>query len=220
MKLILKTVILLILTVSFTGVVFALQIISPQEGQIVYQGERLTVIVKPDPGENWEEVLLSIYPMSYNILKGVYEEEIEIPIDRTGNLDFRVFAYDKSGTKVKLTRNLFVKMPPNVVLQTIMVNKEYMLLYKLPAGSSPDDMRRIESRQLHVDGMYSDGVERDLTLSASGTTYTSSNEKIVTVSPDGKVTAQGLGGAKVTVRNGKYSTQVDIEVVPYRQPQR
>lgn len=61
-------------------------------------------------------------------------------------------------------------------------------------------------------GVYSDGVNRNITASASGTTYQSSNEKIVTVSPEGRVTARGLGAAKITVKNGNYSSIVDINL--------
>ena len=198
--------------------VWSLTIVAPSEGQIVYAGSRLDVIVKPDLGEKWEEVILHIFPMYYDILKGEYREEIEIPEEKTGVITFTVMAYDKLGKKIKLSRKLLVKLPPNVVLQSIIVD-DYKTLFKLPLGS-PLDMQRIESRQLHVDGMYSDGVERDLTLSSSGTTYTSSNEQIVTVSPDGKMTAQGIGTAKITVRNGQHSAVVDVVVKPYRQPQR
>ena len=59
----------------------ALTIVSPKEGQVVYQGDRLPVIVKPDVGENWTEVLFYVFPMRYNDLTGQYEEEMEIPRD-------------------------------------------------------------------------------------------------------------------------------------------
>ena len=213
-------IMLLVLFLYLTAdISYALTIISPTDGQIVYQGDRLTVIVKPDTGEKWEEVVIDIYPMSYNILTGDYREEIEIPEDQKGNIDFNVLAYDKAGKKVKLTRNIFVKMRPNLVLQSIRVD-DYKTLFKLPAGSSPEEMQKVESRQLRVDGIYSDGVERDLTSSSAGTTYTSSNEKIVTVNSEGKMKAQGIGEAKITVRNGKYSAQVDVVVKPYRQRER
>jgi len=193
----------------------ALTIASPQEGQVVYQRDRLIIIVKPDAGELWEEVLLNIYPMSYSPLTKDYRQEIEIPEDTTGTIDFFIVAYDKSGKEIELKRSLFVKLPPNVVLQSILVD-DYKTLFKLPTGSSPEEARRIESRQLHVDGRYSDGIERDLTSSTSGTTYTSSDEKIVTVNSEGKMTSQSIGPAKITVRNGNLSAEVDVVVKPYK----
>lgn len=193
---------------------YALTIVTPSEGQVVYQGDKLTVIVKPDAGEKWEKVQIDIYPMSYSILTNDYREEIVIPKTETGYIDFSILAYDKTGKEVELKRTLFVKLPPNVVLQSIVVDN-YKTLFKLPPGS-PLDMQKIESRQLHLDGLYSDGVERDLTSSTSGTTYTSSNEQVVSVSAEGKLTAKGIGRAKITVRNGQYSAIVDVVVKPYK----
>jgi hypothetical protein len=90
-----------------------------------------------------------------------------------------------------------------------------MAIRKVPQGSNLVDVSKIETRQLGVAGIYSDGVSRQLTSSAMGTTYTSSDEKVTTVSPEGKATAQGLGTATITVRNGKYSATVKVVVKPY-----
>lgn len=217
MKSVSITIIVFIFAIYFAQIAFALQIISPKEGQIVYQGDRLTVIVKPDAGENWKEVLLTIVPMSYSILKNEYREDIEIPSDTTGNIDFNVLAYDSSGNKVKLTRNLFVKLPLNVVLTRIEVNPSPLFLEKLPLNSLPDDIRVFGTKNLKVMGVYSDGVKRKLVNSASGTTYTSSNDKVVTVEPDGKAVAQGVGKARITVRNGRVSVDVRVIVDPYKE---
>jgi hypothetical protein len=90
-----------------------LTIVFPTGGHVVTQGEQLTVIVKPDAGENWTEVILDIYPMPYNSSANDYRGNIEIPEDELGNIDFTVGAYDSTGKKVQIKRNLFVKMSPN-----------------------------------------------------------------------------------------------------------
>ncbi|MBI5101637.1 MAG: hypothetical protein HZB33_07385 [Nitrospirae bacterium] len=216
MKSVLITIIVFIFVIYFAQMAFALQIISPKEGQVVYQGDRLTVIVKPDAGENWKEVLLEIAPMTYNIIFNEYREEIEIPRDETtGIIDFEVLAYDNSGNKVKLTRNLFVKLPPNVALNGIEVDN-YEVIYKLASGSTVQNIQDIETTKLNVKGVYSDSVKRKMTASAMGTSYSSSDEKVVTVSPEGKVAAQGLGTATITVRNGKFRANVKVVVKPYK----
>lgn len=206
--------------IFFAHCAWALSIISPQENQVFDAGSRVDVVVKPDAGDKWEKVVLAIYPMSYNMLSEEYKETIEIPQDELGVITITVVAVDVAGREVELRRNIISKMPLNVVLTSIRVSQDFMVLYKLPASSNIEDAQRIESRQLSVSGIYSDGVKRKLTSSDSGTTYVSSNEQIVTVSPDGKVNAKGLGEAKITVKNGNYSVQVDIEVIPYKQPQR
>jgi len=220
MKSSLKRIGLIVSMMLFVQNAWALSIAAPKEGETFFAGSKVDVIVKPDSGENWERVLLEIVPLAYNSLTRVYKKTIELPADSIGNIVITVIAVDKSGKVIKLRRNIISRMPSGVTLQSISVNQDFMVLYKLPVGSNPTDMQRIESRQISVGGLYSDDVERDLTSSSSGTTYTSSNEKIVTVRPDGKASAQGLGTAKITVRNGKFTAQVDIDVIPYRRPQR
>ncbi len=215
----LKTIILLVFTLAFVQPSWALSITSPQEGAEVYAGAKLQVIVKPAPGEKWEKVILVIFPMSYNPLTNQYKEDIEIPKNVSGNISFDVLAVDKSGNEIELKRTLFVKFPPNVVLQSIVASHagdDFVSLRKMPPDSNPVEVERYETRQLSVHGRYSDNVNRELTPSSSGTTYTSSNEQVVTVSAEGKLTAKGIGRAKITVRNGQYSAVVDVVVKPYK----
>ena len=216
MKILMRIIVVLIVSL-FAHNAWALTIISPKEGQVVYQGDKLTVIVKPDIGEDWKEVLIEIVPMSYNFLTKEYEADIEIPRDETtGIISFSVAGYDKSGKEIELKRSLFVKMPPNVALKAIVVD-DYRTLFKLPPDGSPEDKQRIETRPLRAQGMYSDGVKRKLNSSASGTTYTSSDETIVTVDTEGNMTAQKLGRAEITIKNGNYSATVDVNVKPWNQ---
>jgi hypothetical protein len=153
--------------------------------------------------------------MSYNAQTQDYRQEIEIPEDEIGDIDFSIVAYNMTGQKTKLVRHLFVKLPPNVTMQSIVAGDDLMVLYMALSGSSPEDKDRIETDQISVAGIYSDGVKRLITSSAMGTTYASSDEKIVTVDSGGKLTAKGLGRAKITVRNGKYSAEIKIVVKPY-----
>jgi Bacterial Ig-like domain (group 2) len=57
-------------------------------------------------------------------------------------------------------------------------------------------------QQLYVDGTYSDGSVLDLTSSFTGTTYTSSNQSVVTVNGDGLVQIVGQGFVSITAQNG------------------
>ena len=193
----------------------ALTIISPTEGQVVYQGDKLTVIVKPDVGEELSGVDLEMFPMPYNAITKEYKQEIGIPATKIGAINFSVTAYYTSGEEVKLNRSLLVKMPPNVVLQSI-ITENIMILYKAPSDMNPDEKKTFEERQIAVAGVYSDGFNRQITSSGMGTSYISSDEKIVNVDSEGKVTPQALGTAKITVRNSKYSATVKVIVKPYR----
>jgi hypothetical protein len=215
MRLSILRVIAITSTLFVAQSVWALSIISPRENQVFYAGSRVDVIVKPDAGEKWERVLLGIYPMSYGILSGEYKETIEIPADELGTIAISVLAVDAAGREVELLRNVISKMPPNVVLQSIMVSEDILILYIAPPGSTPEDKDAIELDQLGVAGIYSDGVKRYIASSAMGTTYYSSDNKVVTINSDGRVRSQGIGRAKITVRNGKYAAEVTVIVKPY-----
>lgn len=131
---------------------FALQILSPKEGQVVYQGDRLMVIVQPAPGADWKEVLIESVPMNYNLITNEYKAEVEIPRDESiGIISFSVAGYDRNGKELLLKRNLFVKLPPNVVLQSIVAGGQggssFIILGKMPPGSNAVDIENYESGQ-------------------------------------------------------------------------
>jgi hypothetical protein len=58
-----------------------------------------------------------------------------------------------------------------------------------------------KTARIYVVGNYADGSALDLSSSASGTTYVSSNPKVLTVDSEGNVTAVAFGTAAVTVAN-------------------
>lgn len=68
------------------------------------------------------------------------------------------------------------------------------------------------TRQLSVLGHYSDGGTQDVTSSASGTTYVSSNPAVATVSAEGLVTAAANGHAVITATNSSYTGSVEVDV--------
>jgi hypothetical protein len=195
----------------------ALTITSPKENEIVYAGSQMTVIAKPDAGEEWISVSLGIDPMTYNPFTKEYKITVLVPKDYSGYYDnLFVFAADRNNKSIQLRRTIFVKLPPNVTLQGIVAGNNSGGKSVLPLGSKAVDIENYETEQLSVHGQYSDDVTREITSSASGTTYTSSNEKVVTVSSEGKVTAHEIGEANITVRNGKYNETIKVKVKQFK----
>lgn len=207
---------IVIFQLLLTTAAWALEIISPTENQVFNAGDALSIVVKPSPGEEWIGVIYGIYKMDYNSLTGKYKVDIKIPSNLSGLQTLTVTGVDKFGNELEVKRSIFVKLPPNVVLQSISVGEDIMVLYKAPPDSTPEDKQRIELDQISVAGLYSDGVKRQITPAATGTTYVSSDENIVTVDSEGKLTSKGLGRAKITVRNGKYTAEVKVVVKPYK----
>ncbi|HET9792648.1 MAG TPA: Ig-like domain-containing protein, partial [Candidatus Angelobacter sp.] len=68
--------------------------------------------------------------------------------------------------------------------------------------------------QLAVTGKLPDGSSEDLSTQAAGTFYSSSNAKIVSISPDGLVTAVAGGKAFITARTEGAAATLEIEVLP------
>jgi hypothetical protein len=72
---------------------------------------------------------------------------------------------------------------------------------------------RGQSVQIKVLGTLDYGkATRDLTAGACGTRYTVSNERVLTVSTDGVVTARGNGEAEVTASNEHFSRSIALGV--------
>lgn len=63
---------------------------------------------------------------------------------------------------------------------------------------------------LPVVGEYTDRVVRPIRLPATGTTYRSSDEKIVKVYPTGLIQLMGNGRATVTAKNGNVEGTIDV----------
>ncbi len=98
------------------------------------------------------------------------------------------------------TRTVTV-LAPDVTLESIEIVNDAVAL---DAGGDTEPLR--------VVGLFSDGETYDLTARASGTTYTSSDEGVVTVSPDGLATAVAGGTATITAANGGRTASVQVRV--------
>jgi hypothetical protein len=69
-----------------------------------------------------------------------------------------------------------------------------------------------EKARLYVTGNYAGGMTRDLSSSATGTVYASSDPRIIRVDAEGKVEAVGLGAASVSATNGGQKTLFTFSV--------
>lgn len=214
---ILKTFTCICFIFIFSVSSWAATIISPAQDETVYAGSTIFVVVKPDHGEQWQGFVMGFKAFEYDPISNTFKLAVQIPSNTIGYLDdIKVHGIDKDYKEVELNRRVLVKLPPNVVLKSIVIYPDYIVLEKMPPGSKPEDIEAFGSINLIITGMYSDSVKRKLTASSSGTTYISSNEKVVAVSSEGRVTAQGLGSATIAVRNGKYSANVKVVVKTYK----
>ena len=66
--------------------------------------------------------------------------------------------------------------------------------------------------ELHVVGDFADGVTRRISAPATGTSYQSSNEKVIKVLPGGMLQIVGNGKTTLTVTNREKQAQLDVDV--------
>lgn len=99
---------------------------------------------------------------------------------------------------------ILVTLPSTVTLLGMRVRDDQKYLFMDTGGK----------RKIRLYGQYSDGIERDVSSSATGTTYTSSDEKIAVADSNGLVTAVAPGTAKITIKNGKNEITVVVDVKP------
>jgi len=198
-------------------VCLAFEIIKPTSGTIFKPGDKVIVELKIESSENLKGVWFYTIEMRDSDLDFTppYNFEFTVPPEFTGTGTIVADGKLQDDSHIESKVQIQVVLPSNITLQGIKINpNDFILLKKLPLGSDPNDVRIAETERISVFGVYSDGVKRqELT---SGTSYTSSDETIVKVDKEGKVTAQGLGEAKITVKNGNYSATVDVVVEPYK----
>lgn len=111
---------------------------------------------------------------------------------------------------------ILVDVKPDAKLTTIDFDTEKPLRFgragREAVYASIDSLGK--TYELPVVGLYADGVVRPIRLSATGTTYESSDETILKVHPDGLLQLVGNGAATVTARNsgveGTLSVRIEV----------
>ena len=195
----------------------AFEIIKPTSGTIFKPGDKVIVKLKIEPNENLKGVWFYTIEMRDSDLDFTppYNFKFTVPPDFSGTGTIVADGKLQDDSHIESKIQIKVVLPNNTVLNKLIIEPSKVYLIKVPEGTQGAHF--YEEKQLDVEGLYSDGIKRELTYSASGTTYTSSDETIVKVDKEGKVTAQGIGRTIITARNGSYSATVDVIVKPYKE---
>jgi hypothetical protein len=193
-------------------------IVEPNPGTIYLPGDSVTLRATTGPNEYPVTVYLHSRQMQYSDIYSAapYVLTFAIPTEFIGNDTLVATAKFADGTIIEKEVQIQVVLPTNIVLKEITIAPNPVFLYKMTQNSDPNDIRIFENKSMGVGGIYSDGVQRNITSSTDGTTYVSGNENVVTVNSEGKVTAQGSGTTTITVRNGKCNATVKVVVKPYK----
>lgn len=122
------------------------------------------------------------------------------------------------------TRTVFdeviVNVEPQTELQSIDFETDKPLLLGRAGQSSA--FGHVDSKgkifELPVVGEFADGVTRSIVSPSTGTTYHSSNDKVIKVLRDGMLQIVGNGKTTITVANRGKQAQLDVEVNVNEEP--
>lgn len=206
-KMVSTGVVLLILGVVSTS--WGITITEPKSGTVYHPGDKVNVRAVADTGEIFIGVFLYSLKSYASVIDNLPPYELEYTIDPKFTGEDIIVASGKypNGNTVEAEVKILVTLPSSVTVTGIRVrdDQKYLFMSRIP-----------EDEKIRVYGQYSDGVERDVSSSAAGTTYTSSDEKIATVDANGLVTAVAPGTARITIKNGKNEITVRVDVKPKR----
>jgi hypothetical protein len=190
---------------------FGFEITVPKNGTVVHPGDEVVVKVSTEPNEDLKGIWFYTLNMKESelIFAPPYEFKFTVHPDFLGMETVIADGNLQNDSHLESKIQIHVVLPSNVVLNVLTVDPQKIFLRKVPKGTRGAHF--YEEKQLYVEGLYSDGVVRSISLASSGTKYSSTDENVVTVNSDGLVKAVAPGNARITIRNG--SKKIDIDVI-------
>jgi hypothetical protein len=190
---------------GLAGPLFAVEIVSPQDGVEIPIGSEVVVQVQPSPDDDIVRVYMSgsEEAMKYNDKTGYFEQRVKLRGDAFGSIPVEVTSVNSKNVISTATVNVYVKLPPVLPLISLRIHAEQRKLVLEGIG---------EKQNLQVIGEFPDGTVRIISAVVFGTKYSSGDDKIATVDPNGWVTAVGIGETVIVVRNGQNETQAKVIV--------
>ena len=178
-----------------------LVISAPKDGEAVVAGRSITVTVEPAGSFDARRVMLLSKVGVRTLEQAPFEFELQVPENHVGALELSATGEDASGN--------FATTEPIVVM--VEATSDLVALELAPNEVYLNGIN--DRRQLRVTGEYGDGVSRDLTDPAKGTTFSSADPAIATVSDKGILRPHSNGVTTVTATNGGLRASMRAEVL-------
>lgn len=219
------------------------EILDLSDESVLTSGETFTVRVDPEPMAGIAEVRYYWYGEREDMLKVDPKDKLALVASKSGtpplggDITVPVTAVGKTrllaeagfeGAMAEQNLAVFdeviVMIEPAARLESIEFETEKPLRLGRAGGTEAyaqvDFLGKIIN--LPVIGIFSDGVSRPIHMQSAGTTYTSSNEKVVKMHPNGLLQLTGNGRATVTAMNrgitGTLLVEVDVNDDPNQPP--
>lgn len=194
--------VVLCFSLALPGSVRALEILEPVTDAVVHPGETIPLVLVPSAGETITAVVVQtreqeVTASPVTTPPGGFRAEVPIPGDAVG--PELILAYGTLPDGNLSMTYVRVSVDPGVL-------EDLFILI-------PSSMGRIGAvRQVRVLGRFLDGVVRDLSGEERGTTYVTSDETVLGVSPDGRIQARSRGKAALQVTNRGITRSRTIQV--------
>ncbi|MEW6684158.1 MAG: Ig-like domain-containing protein [Nitrospirota bacterium] len=149
-----------------------------------------------DPANNSEVDVLPPYTWTF-----------QVPPNYVGPLTISAIGRvlgQKTGTAPEAEVTIQVVLPANVTLNAIRVRDDQRILFMRVGGK----------RKSYVYGQFSDGVERLVSSTTSGTRYEVADPSIAVVDGEGVVTMLATGTTTITITNGDKRLQIEVRPAP------
>jgi pimeloyl-ACP methyl ester carboxylesterase len=178
--------------------VSGLTITAPTSGSTVVAGETIDAVVEPEGTFLPERVVVVSRDVAVELEHEPWVFSIPVSIDASATLLIRAFALDAQSIFASSQEvSVSVEIPSDLMSLTVVPATVGLTTYAPETG-------------VRVVGAFRDGVARDITSSALGTTYVVDNEDVAVVSGNGRITAVGPGECTLRVTNGS------VEAMPVR----
>jgi hypothetical protein len=195
---------------TYTGLAYAEVLVSPPANTQVYSGKPVQVTVDSTTVDTDLDVRLHVTWEGAGFLTGINPVaktgskpvvlDVLIPDDVTGPVKLvTVVRGLTSGSEEFYIHTLTAIPNPSDPPARIFILKDELFFSTEELSAQPKPQEEIG-----VKGIYSNGVERPLSLGITGTVYYSSDVTVASVDPDGKVTPVGPGRAVITVQHGDH----------------
>lgn len=182
---------------------------SPAQGTIARPGSWVRVKLRLDPG--LEASRASLLVGTWNELVSIVDEappfDLVLPIDQRWSGPIKVmYTVLAKGNRLVGSGELLINVLPSDTPVSIQVTDPVRMIAGSRAGKPQE--------HINVRGTYADGTVRDVGRQDLGTSFHSSDPRVVAVDGEGFLTAGAPGRAVVTVKNGALSKVVPVDVRP------
>lgn len=173
-------------------------------------GEAILVRVDPVGGANlsWVSVLTNQGAVG-NSKTPPFEFTYTIPQAVTGAFRIGAIAADIPND-TGYTAEAFVQVTTQATLQELTIPPSLFFL-GTPIDTALSFSYFGQTRHVQVEGVYSDGVTRDLSSPDTGTTHEPQDSSVIDVQVDGLLKAIGEGTTQVLISNSGLSATLDVE---------